>query len=80
MAASHAIHEEFPDDADIIHNLKVSDAHFVKLLDEYDSLNDEVVAAETFVKPTAEDAEHDMRRRRVLLKDQIARAINAAKA
>ena len=80
MAASHAIHEEFPDDADIIHNLKVSDAHFAKLLDEYDSLNDEVVAAETFVKPTAEDAEHELRRRRVLLKDQIARAIAVAKA
>ena len=66
--------------AEIIHQLKVSDAHFAKLLDEYDSLNDEVVAAETFVKPTAEDAEHEMRRRRVLLKDEIARAISAAKA
>ena len=80
LAAPHAIHEEFPNDAEIIHQLKVSDAHFAKLLDEYDSLNDEVVAAETFVKPTAEDAEHDMRRRRVLLKDEIARAISAAKA
>lgn len=80
MAAPHAIHEEFPDDAEIIHKLKVSDAHFARLLDEYDSVNDQVVAAETFVKPTAEDAEHELRRRRVLLKDQIARAIAAAKA
>ena len=44
LAAPHAIHEEFPNDAEIIHQLKVSDAHFAKLLDEYDSLNDEVVA------------------------------------
>ena len=80
MAAPHAIHEEFPDDAEIIHKLKVSDAHFARLLDEYDSVNDQVVAAETFVKPTAEDAEHELRRRRVLLKDQIARAIAVAKA
>lgn len=80
MAAPHAIHEEFPDDAEIIHKLKVSDAHFARLLDEYDSVNDQVVAAETFVKPTADDAEHELRRRRVLLKDQIARAIAVAKA
>ncbi|NHF72533.1 YdcH family protein [Paracoccus xiamenensis] len=80
MAAPHAIHEEFPDDAEVIHKLKISDAHFARLLEEYDSLNDEVAAAETFVKPTAEDAETEMRRRRVLLKDQIARAIAAAKS
>lgn len=80
MAAPHAIHEEFPNDTDIIHELKVSDAHFARLLDEYDSLNDEVVAAETLVKPTAEDYETQIRRRRVLLKDQIAQAIAAARA
>ncbi|TKW68324.1 MAG: DUF465 domain-containing protein [Paracoccus denitrificans] len=80
MAAPHAIHEEFPDDADIIHELKLSDAHFAKLLDDYDSLNDEVAAAETFVKPTDQDHETEIRRRRVLLKDQIAQAIAAAKA
>lgn len=80
MAAPHAIHEEFPDDSEIIHELKISDAHFARLLAEYDSVNDEVVAAETFVKPTSEEYESELRRRRVLLKDDIARAISAAKA
>ncbi len=80
MAAPHAIHEEFPNDSEIIHELKISDAHFARLLAEYDSVNDEVVAAETFVKPTSEEYESELRRRRVLLKDDIARAISAAKA
>lgn len=80
MAAPHAIHEEFPNDFEIIHELKISDAHFARLLAEYDSVNDEVVAAETFVKPTSEEYEFELRRRRVLLKDDIARAISAAKA
>ena len=80
MAAPHAIHEEFPHDAEIIHDLKLPDAHFAKLLEEYDRLNDEVVAAETYVKPTAEDYETQIRRGRVLLKDQIAQAIAAARA
>lgn len=80
MAAPHAIHEEFPNDTDIIHKLKLSDNHFARLLDEYDSINDEVAAAETLVQPTAPEHEAEIRRRRVQLKDQIAKAIAAAKA
>ncbi|WBU62887.1 YdcH family protein [Paracoccus aerodenitrificans] len=80
MAASHAIHEEFPNDAGIIHDLKVSDKHFARLLDEYDAVNDEVAAAETNVKPTSQDHETELRRKRAHLKDEIARMISAAKS
>ncbi|HMQ41053.1 MAG TPA: DUF465 domain-containing protein [Paracoccus sp. (in: a-proteobacteria)] len=79
MAAPHAIHEEFPHDAEIIHNLKISDNHFARLLDEYDTVNDEVAAAETNVQPTTEEHEHELRRKRSHLKDEIARMISAAK-
>lgn len=80
MAAPHAIHEEFPADAEIIHELKVSDAHFARLLDEYDAINDEVAGAESLVHPTSEEHEHELRRKRAHLKDEIARMISAAKA
>lgn len=79
MAAPHAIHEEFPHDAEIIHNLKISDNHFARLLDDYDSVNDQVAAAETNVQPTTEEHEHELRRKRSHLKDEIARMISAAK-
>ena len=79
MAAPHAIHEEFPHDAEIIHNLKISDNHFARLLDEYDTVNDEVAAAETNVQPTTEEHEHELRRKRSHLKDEIARMTSAAK-
>ena len=79
MAAPHAIHEEFPHDAEIIHNLKISDNHFARLLDEYDTVNDEVAAAETNVQPTTEEHEHELRRKRSHLKDESARMISAAK-
>lgn len=75
MAAPHAIHEEFPNDTQRIHDLKVSNAHFARLLEEYDSVNDEVAAAETLVKPISEDAEKQLRRKRAHLKDEIARMI-----
>lgn len=79
MAAPHAIHEEFPNDADTIHQLKVSNAHFARLIDEYDTLNDRVVAAETLVKPTAPDYETELRKKRTHLKDEIFRMISQHK-
>lgn len=80
MAAPHAIHEEFPNDTQRIHDLKVSNAHFARLLDEYDSVNDEVAAAETLVKPMSEEAEKALRRQRAQLKDEIARMIAAVES
>ena len=42
--------------AERIHALKVSDAHFARLLDEYDSVNDEVAGDPTLVNSAAEGA------------------------
>ena len=80
MAAPHAIHEEFPNDADRIHALKVSDAHFARLLDEYDSVNDEVAGAESRQTPMSDEAEQALRKKRAHLKDEIARMLSAAQA
>lgn len=75
MAAPHAIHEEFPSDAQRIHELKLSDAHFARLLDEYDAVNDQVAAAESRQAPMSEEAEAGLRKQRAALKDQIARIL-----
>ncbi len=80
MAAPHAIHEEFPNDAERIHALKLSDAHFARLLEEYDEINDQVAAAESRHQPMSEEAEAALRRQRAALKDQIARMLSAAGA
>lgn len=78
MATPHAIHEEFPEDAARIHQLKVKDAHFARLLEEYDEVNDQVHGAETQVTPITDEAEKELRRKRSHLKDQIAVAIRSA--
>lgn len=75
MAAPHAIHEEFPGDADRIHQLKMTDGRFARLLQEYDDINDKVAGAESRQAPMSDDAETDLRKRRAMLKDEIARAI-----
>ena len=78
MAAPHAIHEEFPNDGERIHALKVSNAHFARLLEEYDQVNDEVAGAESRQTPMSDEAESGLRRKRASLKDEIAQMLAKA--
>ncbi|MCB1399152.1 MAG: DUF465 domain-containing protein, partial [Rhodobacteraceae bacterium] len=60
----HTLQDEFPTQMDAIHALKVSNAHFARLLDEYDALNDKVHRAETNVEPIEQLAEVELRKKR----------------
>jgi uncharacterized protein YdcH (DUF465 family) len=64
--------EDFPGQAERIHELKRSNGRFAKLFNEYDELNRTIRRVETRVEPTTEDVEEDLKRRRVRLKDEIA--------
>jgi uncharacterized protein YdcH (DUF465 family) len=75
---SHTPHElpaEFPEHADAIHRLKVSNAEFARLFDEYHTVNRAIHRAETNVEPTDELNEHKMRKERMELKDQLYQMI-----
>jgi len=63
--------EEFPDKVAEISTLKENDPHFARLYDDYHEVNRAIHRAETFVEPTDEDYEEEMRKKRLLLKDQI---------
>lgn len=71
----HELAEDFPGQVDKIHELKVANGHFAKLMEEYHEINREVHRAETNVAPVAELTEVDMRKRRAALKDEIARIL-----
>ncbi|MCA1769873.1 MAG: DUF465 domain-containing protein [Halomonas sp.] len=68
----HQLAEEFPEHAERIHDLKQSDAHFVKLAEDYQELNREIHRMETEIEPVATHIEEDARKKRVALKDKIA--------
>lgn len=68
----HTLAEEFPGQMDRIHELKISDAHFARLLREYDDVNDRVHRAESNIEPVEQLVEVDLRKRRLRLKDEIA--------
>lgn len=68
----HELAEEFPQDIEKMHNLKETDSHFAKLADEYHELNRAIHRAETNVEPIEQLAETELRKKRSLLKDEIA--------
>jgi hypothetical protein len=67
----HQITDEFPEYQDKIRDLKQSDAHFARLLDDYDDVNRAIHRAETDIEPTDDTHMQDMRKRRMGLKDDI---------
>lgn len=74
----HTLAEEFPGQMEAIHRLKTSDPKFAGLLAEYDEVNDQVHLAETNVKPVDSLFEGELRKRRLQIKDAIARALASA--
>ncbi len=80
---THTPHElvaEFPEHAGTIHHLKVENAHFAKLFDKYHDLNRAIHRAETNIEPTDSLFEHQMRKERMALKDELWAMIRGATA
>ncbi|MCK0142198.1 YdcH family protein [Aliiroseovarius sp. F20344] len=74
----HELHEEFPEFAEKMSDLKQSDAHFSKLADEYHEVNRAIHRAETNLEPTDQFNEEDMRKKRAALKDEIYQMLSAS--
>ncbi len=74
----HTLHDEFPAEAQKISALKVSDAHFARLLKDYDAVNDKVHRAQTRLDLLTEAEEEVLRKQRAHIKDQIATALRKA--
>ncbi|MFY2825831.1 YdcH family protein [Ruegeria sp. MALMAid1280] len=67
----HELAEEFPDKVELMSQLKQSDAHFARLVDEYHEVNRVVHRAETNIEPMEDLAEGELRKKRAALKDEI---------
>lgn len=67
----HQLAADFPDFAEKLHDLRQSDAHFARLVAEYDAVNEVVHKAETDIEPMDDLALEAKRKERVRLKDEI---------
>ena len=74
----HDLHHEFPELHDKIHELKMSNAHFRRLFEEYHELTRDIEKMEDEVTPVATRTEEEAKIRRVHLKDELYRMLIAA--
>lgn len=74
----HDLHHDFPELHDKIHELKMSDARFRRLFDEYHDLTRSIEKMEDEVTPVATRTEEEAKVRRVRLKDELYRMLIAA--
>lgn len=74
----HELHEEFPEAGEALHRLKLENAHFAKLADEYHQVNREIHRIETDVEPASDQRAEELRKRRLGLKDEIAKILRAS--
>ena len=67
----HGLAEEFPDKATKLIALKETDAHFAKLVAEYNEVNEKVHRSESRLDLLTEEEEEHLRKKRAHLKDHI---------
>jgi uncharacterized protein len=67
----HTLAEEFPDYTQKIIEMKQTDAHFAKLVDDYNAVNERVFRGESRLDLLTEDQEEVLRKQRTHLKDHL---------
>lgn len=77
---AHDLHAEFPNDGDILHELKVSDGHFRTVSDRYHDVNKEIHRIESEVEAASDERAEELKKQRLLILDEVAAMISKAKA
>ncbi|HYA80222.1 MAG TPA: DUF465 domain-containing protein [Methylocystis sp.] len=75
---AHELSEQFPGQAETIRALKESNAHFAKIAELYHEINRTIHRMETEVEPVADETLEAMKKRRLLLMDEITQFLATA--
>lgn len=73
----HDLVHEFPEYKERIHQLKMDDAHFARLFDEYNDLTNKIEVLENNGVPVADESIEDMKKQRLKLKDKLYAMLTA---
>lgn len=73
----HPLSVEFPEFKDAIHTLKLGNAHFAKLFNEYDNADKAINRAENGVEHLGDAALEGLKKVRIALKDQLFQLLQA---
>ena len=75
----HGLNDVFPDDHELLHDLKLNNPHFVTLSERYHEVNDEVHRIESEVETPSDEYTEGLKKKRLALIDEIAALIAGAK-
>lgn len=73
----HDLHHEFPEHAELIHQMLSSDQEFAALYKEYDNLDAELLDLEQRGEPVTDEVAEEMKYRRLALKDKLYAMLQA---
>tara|TARA_B100000749_G_C18153152_1_gene352662 strand:- start:265 stop:507 length:243 start_codon:yes stop_codon:yes gene_type:complete len=71
--------QEHPEYKEAIHRMKMEDAHFARLFEEYGKLDREVQKMEENVEPVSDEVLENAKKGRLALKDKLFAMLQAAK-
>jgi uncharacterized protein YdcH (DUF465 family) len=74
------LRDEFPEAVDVLHQLKVHDAHFATLAERYHDLNREIHRIESDLEPASDARAEALKKQRLALLDDISAIVAKAKA
>ncbi len=75
----HELADEFPEDRELLHELKVGNAHFVTLSDRYHEVNGEIHRIEAGVETPSDDYTETLKKKRLALLDEISGLVSKAR-
>lgn len=75
----HELSAEFPLDHDVLHELKLSNAHFVTLADRYHEVNGEIHRIESEIETPSDAHTETLKKKRLSLLDEISGMVAKAK-
>ncbi len=79
MIESHDLFHEFPEHAETIRKLVMSNDQFVKMMRDYDDIDHKILRIEERVEAASDLYEEELKKIRVNLKDKIYKLLVAAK-
>ncbi|MFY8048637.1 MAG: YdcH family protein [Erythrobacter sp.] len=76
----HELHDEFPQDAAVLHRLKLTNPHFVQLAEKHHVVNREIHRIAAEIDAASDERLEGLKRERLHLLDEIAAMIEAEEA
>ena len=71
LGEHHGLINEFPEYKQRIHDLKMNDRHFDRLLEKYETIDKEVFRIEEQIENTTDDYLEELKFKRLRLKDEL---------